>query len=145
MANYLNSRQFVDELFQRMEELNHTCDIRINISIEPHEKSLSTWLDYAERYLPSRVRAKDYRGLSMELYAMEQVGLNRYPFASSYPRLATLLSSFLGWTLSPRSIAQRWDDLNRLPDNEQLQLIVHFWQKITTSSFSVQIGSIETK
>lgn len=145
MTNNHNPRQLIDELFRRMEELKYTCDISINISVKPREKTLTTWLDYAERYLPSRVRAKDYRGLSMELYAMEQVGLDRYTFASSYPKLATLLSSILGWTLSPRSIAQRVDDLNNSPDNEQLQLIIHFWKKITLFSGSVQIGSFETK
>lgn len=145
MTNSQNPRQLVDELFRRMEELKYTCDICINISVKPHEKTLTTWLDYAERYLPSRVRAKDYRGLSMELYAMEQVGLNRYVDAPSYPRLATVLSSILGWTLSPRSIAQRVDDLDCSPDNKQLQLIIHFWKNIALSSFSVQIGSFETK
>jgi len=121
--------QILQTISALVNEENRSVQIEFSLKIAPVETKPSDWLSLAQSYLSTRVRQKDYRGLSIELRAMENAGICRRLFAPTTQQLATTLSQILGWQVTSRNLAQRIDDLDEYKLESQLQLSEKFWRE----------------
>lgn len=121
-------RKAIEAVVSQVALTNKGVKVEVSVKITPAEPNLNDWYSLAETYLLSRTRAKDYRGLSIELLAMENVGLHRRTFAPTVQMLANTLTTILGWSVASRSLSQRMDDLDTYKYETQIQQSENFWR-----------------
>ena len=98
---------------------------------EPIDKT--DWLSMARTHLPQRVALKDYRSMSVELYAMEAVGLHWQRSSPSVNLLACTLGNILNGYVCVRTRRTRMEDLDpQGRDEEKVEKALAFWKKMTT-------------
>ena len=90
------------------------------------------WKALAEAHLRERVsNPHDYRALSIELYAMEQVGYDWRREFCSYGELCRFLECFYGTKLRSNKLAERINDLDLLRKKYEIEKAIDNWGKIT--------------
>ena len=92
------------------ERVSITVTVKMEKEKEPIDKT--DWLSMARTYLPQRVALKDYRSMSVELYAMEDVGLHWQRSSPSVNLLACTLGNILNGYVCVRTLRTRMDDLD---------------------------------
>ena len=107
-----------------------TVTVKMEKEKEPIDKA--DWLSMARTYLPQRVALKDYRSMSVELYAMEAVGLHWQRSSPSVNLLACTLGNILNGYVCVRTLRTRMDDLDpQWRDEEKVEKALAFWKKMT--------------
>ena len=107
-----------------------TITVKMEKEKEPIDKT--DWLSMARTYLPQRVSLKDYRSMSVELYAMEAVGLYWQCHFPSVDQLARTLGNILNGYVCVRTLRTRMDDLDPQGRNEEkVENALAFWKKVT--------------
>lgn len=107
-----------------------TVTVKMEKEKEPIDKT--DWLSMASTYLPQRVSLKDYRSMSVELYAMEAVGLHWQRHFPSVDQLACTLGNILNGYVCVRTLRTRMDDLDpQGRDEEKVEKALAFWKKMT--------------
>ena len=107
-----------------------TITVKMEKEKEPIDKT--DWLSMARTHLPQRVALKDYRSMSVELYAMEAVGLHWQRSSPSVNLLACTLGNILNGYVSVRTLRNRMSDLDpQGRDEEKVEKALAFWKKMT--------------
>ena len=107
-----------------------TITVKVEKEKEPIDKT--DWLSMARTYLPQRVSLKDYRSMSVELYAMEAVGLHWQRSSPSVNLLACTLGNILNGYVCVRTLRNRMGDLDpQGRDEEKVEKALAFWEKMT--------------
>ena len=107
-----------------------TITVKMEKEKEPIDKT--DWLSMARTYLPQRVSLKDYRSMSVELYAMEDVGLHWQRDSPSVNLLACTLGNILNGYVSVRTLRNRMSDLDpQGRDEEKVEKALAFWRTMT--------------
>ena len=107
-----------------------TITVKMEKEKEPIDKT--DWLSMARTHLPQRVLLKDYRSMSVELYAMEAVGLHWQRSSPSVNLLACTLGNILNGYVCVRTLRTRMDDLDpQGRDEEKVEKALAFWKKMT--------------
>ena len=112
------------------ERVSITVTVKMEKEKEPIDKT--DWLSMARTYLPQRVSLKDYRSMSVELYAMEAVGLHWQRSSPSVNLLACTLGNILNGYVCVRTLRTRMEDLDpQGRDEEKVEKALAFWRKMT--------------
>ena len=112
------------------ERVSITVTVKMEKEKEPIDKT--DWLSMARTHLPQRVALKDYRSMSVELYAMEAVGLHWQRSSPSVNLLACTLGNILNGYVCVRTLRTRMDDLDpQGRDEEKVEKALAFWKKMT--------------
>ena len=112
------------------ERVSITVTVKMEKEKEPIDKT--DWLSMARTHLPQRVALKDYRSMSVELYAMEDVGLHWQRSSPSVNLLACTLGNILNGYVCVRTLRTRMDDLDpQGRDEEKVEKALAFWKKMT--------------
>ena len=112
------------------ERVSITVTVKMEKEKEPIDKT--DWLSMARTHLPQRVALKDYRSMSVELYAMEAVGLHWQRSSPSVNLLACTLGNILNGYVSVRTLRNRMSDLDpQGRDEEKVEKALAFWKKMT--------------
>ena len=112
------------------ERVSITVTVKMEKEKEPIDKT--DWLSMARTYLPQRVSLKDYRSMSVELYAMEAVGLHWQRYFPSVDQLARTLGNILNGYVCVRTLRNRMEDLDPQGKHEEkVENALAFWKKIT--------------
>ena len=107
-----------------------TITVKMEKEKEPIDKT--DWLSMARTYLPQRVSLKDYRSMSVELYAMEAVGLYWQCHFPSVDQMARTLGNILNGNVSVRTLRNRMSDLDpQGRDEEKVEKALAFWRTMT--------------
>ena len=107
-----------------------TVTVKMEKEKEPIDKT--DWLSMARTHLPQRVALKDYRSMSVELYAMEAVGLHWQRSSPSVNLLACTLGNILNGYVCVRTLRNRMGDLDpQGRDEEKVEKALAFWEKMT--------------
>ena len=107
-----------------------TITVKMEKEKEPIDKT--DWLSMARTHLPQRVSLKDYRSMSVELYAMEAVGLHWQRSSPSVNLLACTLGNILNGYVCVRTLRTRMEDLDpQGRDEEKVEKALAFWEKMT--------------
>ena len=107
-----------------------TITVKMEKEKEPIDKT--DWLSMARTYLPQRVALKDYRSMSVELYAMEDVGLHWQRSSPSVNLLACTLGNILNGYVCVRTLRNRMGDLDPQGKHEEkVEKALAFWKKMT--------------
>ena len=107
-----------------------TITVKMEKEKEPIDKT--DWLSMARTHLPQRVALKDYRSMSVELYAMEAVGLHWQRSSPSVNLLACTLGNILNGYVCVRTLRNRMGDLDpQGRDEEKVEKALAFWKKMT--------------
>ena len=107
-----------------------TVTVKMEKEKEPIDKT--DWLSMARTHLPQRVALKDYRSMSVELYAMEAVGLHWQRSSPSVNLLACTLGNILNGYVCVRTLRNRMGDLDpQGRDEEKVEKALAFWKKMT--------------
>ena len=107
-----------------------TVTVKMEKEKEPIDKT--DWLSMARTHLPQRVALKDYRSMSVELYAMEAVGLHWQRDSPSVNLLACTLGNILNGYVCVRTLRNRMGDLDpQGRDEEKVEKALAFWEKMT--------------
>ena len=107
-----------------------TVTVKMEKEKEPIDKT--DWLSMARTHLPQRVALKDYRSMSVELYAMEAVGLHWQRSSPSVNLLACTLGNILNGYVCVRTLRTRMEDLDpQGRDEEKVEKALAFWKKMT--------------
>lgn len=107
-----------------------TITVKMEKEKEPIDKT--DWLSMARTYLPQRVALKDYRSMSVELYAMEAVGLLWQRYSPSVDQMARTLGNILNGNVSVRTLRNRMSDLDpQGRDEEKVEKALAFWRTKT--------------
>ena len=107
-----------------------TVTVKMEKEKEPIDKT--DWLSMARTHLPQRVLLKDYRSMSVELYAMEAVGLHWQRSSPSVNLLACTLGNILNGYVCVRTLRTRMGDLDpQGRDEEKVEKALAFWKKMT--------------
>lgn len=107
-----------------------TVTVKMEKEKEPIDKT--DWLSMARTHLPQRVALKDYRSMSVELYAMEAVGLHWQRSSPSVNLLACTLGNILNGYVCVRTLRTRMQDLDpQGRDEEKVENALAFWKKVT--------------
>ena len=108
-------------------------ELTLSIGIKPKHRE-GSWKAFAEAHLRERVRnPHDYRALSIELYAMEQVGFDWRRDFCSYGELSRFLSSLYSCSVSHRVLRQRIDDLDEERNKYIIEASFSFWCHLTSN------------
>lgn len=112
------------------ERVSITVTVKMEKEKEPIDKT--DWLSMARTHLPQRVALKDYRSMSVELYAMEAVGLHWQRDSPSVNLLARTLGNILNGYVCVRTLRTRMEDLDpQGRDEEKVENALAFWKKMT--------------
>ena len=112
------------------ERVSITVTVKMEKEKEPIDKT--DWLSMARTYLPQRVSLKDYRSMSVELYAMEDVGLHWQRDSPSVNLLACTLGNILNGYVSVRTLRNRMSDLDPQGKHEEkVEKALAFWKTMT--------------
>ena len=112
------------------ERVSITVTVKMEKEKEPIDKT--DWLSMARTHLPQRVALKDYRSMSVELYAMEAVGLHWQRSSPSVNLLACTLGNILNGYVCVRTLRTRMEDLDpQGRDEEKVEKALAFWKKMT--------------
>ena len=112
------------------ERVSITVTVKMEKEKEPIDKT--DWLSMARTHLPQRVALKDYRSMSVELYAMEAVGLHWQRYFPSVNLLACTLGNILNGYVSVRTLRNRMSDLDpQGRDEEKVEKALAFWKTMT--------------
>ena len=112
------------------ERVSITVTVKMEKEKEPIDKT--DWLSMARTHLPQRVALKDYRSMSVELYAMEAVGLHWQRSSPSVNLLACTLGNILNGYVCVRTLRTRMEDLDpQGRDEEKVEKALAFWEKMT--------------
>ena len=112
------------------ERVSITVTVKMEKEKEPIDKT--DWLSMARTHLPQRVALKDYRSMSVELYAMEDVGLHWQRSSPSVNLLACTLGNILNGYVCVRTLRTRMEDLDpQGRDEEKVEKALAFWKKMT--------------
>ena len=112
------------------ERVSITVTVKMEKEKEPIDKT--DWLSMARTHLPQRVALKDYRSMSVELYAMENVGLHWQRDSPSVNLLACTLGNILNGYVSVRTLRNRMSDLDPQGKHEEkVENALAFWKKMT--------------
>ena len=112
------------------ERVSITVTVKMEKEKEPIDKT--DWLSMARTHLPQRVALKDYRSMSVELYAMEAVGLHWQRSSPSVNLLACTLGNILNGYVCVRTLRTRMDDLDPQGKHEEkVEKALAFWKKMT--------------
>ena len=112
------------------ERVSITVTVKMEKEKEPIDKT--DWLSMARTHLPQRVALKDYRSMSVELYAMENVGLHWQRDSPSVNLLACTLGNILNGYVCVRTLRTRMEDLDpQGRDEEKVEKALAFWKKMT--------------
>ena len=112
------------------ERVSITVTVKMEKEKEPIDKT--DWLSMARTHLPQRVALKDYRSMSVELYAMEAVGLHWQRSSPSVNLLACTLGNILNGYVCVRTLRSRMGDLDpQGRDEEKVEKALAFWEKMT--------------
>ena len=107
-----------------------TITVKMEKEKEPIDKT--DWLSMARTHLPQRVSLKDYRSMSVELYAMEAVGLHWQRSSPSVNLLACTLGNILNGYVCVRTLRTRMEDLDpQGRDEEKVEKALAFWRTKT--------------
>ena len=107
-----------------------TVTVKMEKEKEPIDKT--DWLSMARTHLPQRVALKDYRSMSVELYAMEAVGLHWQRDSPSVNLLACTLGNILNGYVCVRTLRNRMGDLDpQGRDEEKVEKALAFWRTKT--------------
>ena len=107
-----------------------TVTVKMEKEKEPIDKT--DWLSMARTHLPQRVALKDYRSMSVELYAMEAVGLHWQRSSPSVNLLACTLGNILNGYVCVRTLRNRMSDLDpQGRDEEKVEKALAFWRTMT--------------
>ena len=127
---------FETALQNEVNKMNAQERVRITVTVkmekekEPIDKT--DWLSMARTYLPQRVALKDYRSMSVELYAMEAVGLLWQRYSPSVDQMARTLGNILNGNVSVRTLRNRMSDLDpQGRDEEKVEKALAFWRTKT--------------
>ena len=112
------------------ERVSITVTVKMEKEKEPIDKT--DWLAMARTHLPQRVALKDYRSMSVELYAMEDVGLHWQRHFPSVDQLARTLGNILNGYVCVRTLRTRMEDLDpQWRDEEKVEKALAFWRTKT--------------
>ena len=112
------------------ERVSITVTVKMEKEKEPIDKT--DWLSMARTHLPQRVALKDYRSMSVELYAMERVGLHWQRDSPSVNLLARTLGNILNGYVCVRTLRTRMEDLDpQGRDEEKVEKALAFWRTMT--------------
>ena len=112
------------------ERVSITVTVKMEKEKEPIDKT--DWLSMARTHLPQRVALKDYRSMSVELYAMEDVGLHWQRYFPSVDQLARTLGNILNGYVCVRTLRNRMGDLDPQGKHEEkVENALAFWKKMT--------------
>lgn len=104
----------------------------LKLEWEPMPIDKTDWLSMARTHLPLRVALKDYRSMSVELYAMEAVGLYWQRYFPSVDQMARTLGVILNGYVNVRTLRNRMSDLDPQGRNEEkVEKALAFWRKMT--------------
>lgn len=104
----------------------------VTLKREPKPIDKTDWLSMARTHLPLRVSLKDYRSMSVELYAMEAVGLHWQRYCPSVDQMARTLGVILNGYVCVRTLRNRMSDLDpQGRDEEKVEKALAFWRKMT--------------
>ena len=128
---FISFQQYLASINDQEVELS----LSISIKGKPiQEQPEQTWKALAEAHLRERVRnPHDYRALSIELYAMEQVGFDWRRDFCSYGELSRVLSSLYSCSVSHRVLRQRIDDLDEERNKYIIEASFSFWCHLTSN------------
>ena len=131
----MNALQSVQQALASLNDQEVELSLSISIKGKPiQEQPELTWKALAEAHLRERVRnPHDYRALSIELYAMEQVGFDWRRDFCSYGELSRFLSSLYSCSVSHRVLRQRIDDLDEERNKYIIEASFSFWCHLTSN------------
>ena len=106
-------------------------ELTLFIGIKPKHRE-GSWKALAEAHLRERVRnPHDYRALSIELYAMEQVGFDWRRDFCSYGELSRFLEQLYNTKLRTTKLTERINDLDLLRKKYEIEEAVSNWGNMT--------------
>ena len=131
---YSQLKNVLQSVQQALASINdQEVELTLFIGIKPKHRE-GSWKALAEAHLRERVRnPHDYRALSIELYAMEQVGFDWRRDFCSYGELSRFLSSLYSCSVSHRVLRQRIDDLDEERNKYIIEASFSFWCHLTSN------------
>ena len=131
---YSQLKNVLQSVQQALASINdQEVELTLSIGIKPKHRE-GSWKELAEAHLRERVHnPHDYRALSIELYAMEQVGFDWRRDFCSYGELSRFLSSLYSCSVSHRVLRQRIDDLDEERNKYIIEASFSFWCHLTSN------------
>ena len=125
----MNALQSVQQAFASIND--QEVELTLFIGIKPKHRE-GSWKALAEAHLRERVRnPHDYRALSIELYAMEQVGFDWRRDFCSYGELSRFLEQLYNTKLRTTKLTERINDLDLLRKKYEIEEAVSNWGNMT--------------
>ena len=111
-------------------------ELTLFIGIKPKHRE-GSWKALAEAHLRERVRnPHDYRALSIELYAMEQVGFDWRRDFCSYGELSRFLSSLYSCDVNKLILRNRIDDLDEERNKYVIEDAFSYWYNVIPNFYT---------
>ena len=111
-------------------------ELTLSIGIKPKHRE-GSWKAFAEAHLRERVRnPHDYRALSIELYAMEQVGFDWRRDFCSYGELSRFLSSLYSCDVNKLILRNRIDDLDEERNKYVIEDALSYWYNVIPNFYT---------
>ena len=112
-------------------------ELTLSIGIKPKHREGRSWKTLAEAHLRERVRnPHDYRALSIELYAMEQVGFDWRRDFCSYGELSRFLSSLYSCDVNKLILRNRIDDLDEERNKYVIEDAFSYWYNMIPNFYT---------
>ena len=111
-------------------------ELTLSIGIKPKHRE-GSWKALAEAHLRERVRnPHDYRALSIELYAMEQVVFDWRRDFCSYGELSRFLSSLYSCDVNKLILRNRIDDLDEERNKYVIEDAFSYWYNVIPNFYT---------
>ena len=125
---------YLQQTSSQLPEDEFELPLKLVVKRETQQPPKLTWKALAESHLRERIPSfsKFYRRLSIELYAMEQVGYDWRPQFYTYGGLSRYLSTLFNVFVDSKTLTNRIDDLDLQSKKYEIDDAIKYWGQMTS-------------